>query len=115
MHIHKYEERACIILALTGEVDALSAIQLDDEVKTSIEGYKHDLVIDCKSLAYISSAGLGVFLSYIKDMEENSKEMVLCSLNESVYATFEILGLHHLIKIVPTKEEALNLCQKKTT
>lgn len=110
MEIKKHITSAYTTLEIIGEVDALSAIELDDSIKSLLGEGAENLLIDCRGLAYISSAGLGVFMSYIKTAEANNQKMILFGLIETVSSTFEILGLHHIIKIVNTKEEAVSQC-----
>jgi anti-sigma B factor antagonist len=60
-------------------------------------------------LEYISSAGLGVFMSYIEEFKEKNITMVLFDMNEKVANTFEILGLKELLLIAADKAEAKKL------
>lgn len=98
-----------LIMAISGEVDALSAIKLDNAIKEELANIEGNMLIDCKDLRYISSAGLGVFMSHLKTLEENDNKLVLFNLSNEVYATFEILGLHHIMDIVPDEQEALKI------
>ncbi len=97
-----------LIIGIDGEIDASSSIYLDNELGKAINDSKK-ILIDCKKLDYISSAGLGVFMSYIHDMEENKIKMILFGMSNKVKNVFQILGLDQLLKIVETSEEANNL------
>ena len=97
-----------LILSIDGEIDASSSIHLDNELSTAINDNKK-ILIDCSKLDYISSAGLGVFMSYINDMEERHIKMILFGMSNKVKNVFQILGLDQLLKIVETSEEANNL------
>lgn len=99
------------VLELIGEIDAVSAIDLDDGIKNTLEKGVSNLLIDCKKLDYISSAGLGVFMSHIKNLKAANKQLILFELNENVFSTFEILGLHHILRIVKSKEDAIAYCK----
>ena len=110
MKIIEHPDHNYIVLKLHGEIDASSAINLDESIKKAFETGSLNLLVDCENLEYISSAGLGVFMSYIKGLQAENKQMILFALNESVFSTFEILGLHHIISIVATKEQALKKC-----
>ncbi len=110
MEIKKNIETKHTTLHLSGEVDAVSAIELDSQLKTAFGEGAKNILLDCKHLTYISSAGLGVFISYIKALESNKNKIILYHIEAGVLSTFEILGLHHIITIVETKEIALELC-----
>lgn len=109
VQIKRLQEGGIDTLAVIGEIDASSSIELDLAIAKSVgEGYKKVLV-DCNSLEYISSAGLGVFMSYIEEFKDKGICMVMFGLNEKVANNFSILGLAELIHIKTTKEEAKQL------
>ena len=90
---------------VSGEIDASSSIHLDQSIDEATQRYKK-ILIDCMALEYISSAGLGVFMSYINELEEKKIKMVIFGLSDKVRHVFQILGLDQLLKITETKEEA---------
>jgi len=94
-------------LKIDGDVDASSSIQLDESMSASMEGVNRKILVDCSSLNYISSAGLGVFMSYLEDIDSKNIRLALFGLSEKVHNVFEILGLDQLLTIVKSKEEAL--------
>ena len=99
-------EKDVKVIRVGGDVDASSSIQLDDEFKNAIEGGDKKILVDCTQLNYISSAGLGVFMSYIQDIENNEVKLVIYGLSEKVINVFEILGLDQLLKVESSLEEA---------
>jgi anti-sigma B factor antagonist len=112
VHIKKIQEEGAEILAIIGEIDASSSIELDLAIAKSVsEGYKK-ILVDCTSLEYISSAGLGVFMSYIEELHEKNIQLVLFGLQERVLNTFSILGLADLLKIQNTKQDAKKLADE---
>ncbi|WKN42460.1 STAS domain-containing protein [Tunicatimonas pelagia] len=100
-----FEGDSCLI-TINGEVDASSSIYLDEALEKAIGSNVVRILVDCQHLNYISSAGLGVFMSYIQELETKEKKMVLYHMSDKVYKVFEILGLHQLLTIVETKEQA---------
>jgi anti-sigma B factor antagonist len=95
-----------LTLILDGELDASSAVVLDAELnKPTIVNYKK-VLIDCQRLSYISSAGLGVFISHLQRLQDSDVKLVFFNMQEKVFNVFEILGLDSLMNIVPTEQEA---------
>ncbi|RZK21863.1 MAG: anti-sigma factor antagonist [Hymenobacter sp.] len=95
-----------LTLVLDGELDASSAVVLDAELnKPEIVNYKK-VLIDCQRLSYISSAGLGVFISHLQRLQDSDVRLVFFNMQEKVFNVFEILGLDSLMNIVPTEQEA---------
>ena len=91
---------------LDGELDASSAVVLDAELnKPELLNYKK-VLIDCQRLSYISSAGLGVFISHLQRLQDANVKLVFFNMQEKVFNVFEILGLDSLMNIVQTEQEA---------
>ena len=109
IHIKRLQEDGVDVIALIGEIDASSSIELDLAIAKSVgEGFTK-ILVDCNSLEYISSAGLGVFMSYIEEFKDQNIKMVLFGMNEKVSNTFEILGLNELLKIGKDKSQAKSM------
>ncbi|MTI19440.1 anti-sigma factor antagonist, partial [Fulvivirga sp. RKSG066] len=94
------------LITIVGEVDASSSITLDNAIIEAIESGGKRFLVDCTSLEYISSAGLGVFMSHIEEFKRQDIKLVIFGLNDKVANVFEILGLDQLLEIENTKENA---------
>src|SRR5882757_8332388 len=106
--IKRLQEDGIDFIMVVGEIDASSSIELDLTIAKSVgEGFSK-ILIDCSALEYISSAGLGVFMSYIEEFKDKGVQMVLFGLKEKVANTFGILGLAELLQICANKPEAKN-------
>lgn len=108
VNISSERSKGILIIKINGEIDASSSIHLDNELGSALNSNKK-ILIDCTGLDYISSAGLGVFMSYIHEMEEKRIKMILFGMSTKVKNVFQILGLDQLLKIVDSSEEATNL------
>ncbi len=95
-----------------GELDANSSIYMDEKIGTMIPDGKVNIHIDCSDLTYISSAGLGVFISYLDDIQKLEGKIAFSNMRESVRDVFDLLGLTTLVPIISTQEEAANLFNK---
>ena len=101
----KIEDGICELL-VKGEVDASSSIHLDNSLSEALSS-NTKVIVDLSKLEYISSAGLGVFMSYLQQIETDDIQLVLFGMNEKVMEVFQILGLDQLIEIRESKSEAL--------
>lgn len=111
VQIKRLQEDGVDIITPIGEIDASSSIELDLTIAKSVgEGFTK-LLVDCSALEYISSAGLGVFMSYIDEFKDKNLKMVLFGMSDKVANTFEILGLYDLLTITKDKGEAKKLVQ----
>ncbi len=96
------------LVVIDGDIDASSSIQLDETLNEQLEKKHKNIVVDCSFLSYISSAGLGVFMSYIEEFKENNQKFVLFGLSEKVKNVFDMLGLGQLMNIKENKTDAFN-------
>ena len=95
-------------LIVNGQIDASSSIHLDNAISIAVEQREKQIIVDCSGLSYISSAGLGVFISYLEDFKNNKTQFVIFGLNARVKHVFELIGLESLFTIVPTKDDAIS-------
>jgi len=95
-----------LIVKVSGDVDASSSITLDNAISKVISDGHKKILIDGNEMHYISSAGLGVFMSYLQDFEKENIKMALFGMNDNVVNVFKILGLDQLIKMVKSEDEA---------
>jgi anti-sigma B factor antagonist len=107
LKIEKIIENELYTLRLIGDVDASNSVELDEAIQEFVLLNKSKLLIDGSLLEYISSAGLGVFMSYLEEFSDKNISMVIYGLSEKVHQVFKILGLDLLITIKNNKEEAL--------
>jgi len=94
------------VLTISGEIDASSSIDLDQAIARCLTESKNDLLIDCTALNYISSAGLGVFMSYVEEFKNRQSRMIIFGLNPRVAHTFSLLGLSDLLTVAENRTEA---------
>lgn len=109
VNIDTRAEDGIFFINVKGELDASSSIHLDNAIAEGLEQGYGKIAIDCSELEYISSAGLGVFMSYIEDMKKDGKKMVIYGVTEKVFNVFQILGLDQLLTLVDTKEKAIEV------
>ena len=106
LRLETTKENAYDIISLHGEVDASNSVELDQVIKELIDSGSKMILVDGSQLEYISSAGLGVFMSYLEDFQDQDIRFKISNLSPKVYEVFKILGLDQLISIFPTKAEA---------
>lgn len=106
MKITQQSTENTLTLSLDGELDASSSVVLDTELNKADILDNQKVLIDCRRLNYISSAGLGVFISHLQRFQDAGVKLVFFNMQEKVHNVFEILGLDSLMTIVPSEAEA---------
>ena len=97
MNIVKTQEGNKLTIALEGRLDTMTAPELDQELRSSLEGIQ-ELVVDMAQLEYVSSAGLRVLLSAQKVMNKQG-ETVVRNVSEQIMEVFEVTGFTDILNI----------------
>ena len=96
------------VLELKGELDAHTSPKLEEELQRLIREQRHNIIVNCKELDYIASAGLGVFMAYIEDVRDKGGDIKLTNMKDRVYNVFDLLGFPSLYDILGDVSEAVN-------
>lgn len=96
------------LIYLNGYLDAHTAPKLENNFSELIDKDKYKIVVNFKDLAYISSAGLGVFMAFIEKIREQKGDIKLTAMNDKVFNIFDLLGFPLLYEIFKSDEEAIN-------
>lgn len=96
-----------MIVVIDDHLDTAAAPGFEQRLLGIIDGGERKVVVDCEPLEYVNSAGLKVFLLAAKKLEALGGQFAICSLAPSVLMIFEMIGFTRIMKIVPTREEAL--------
>lgn len=98
--IQRSAQNDLTVLALEGYLDAHTAPEFENAVQQEIDAGHRRLIVDCKGLSYISSAGLGVFMSFLEEIREAGGDIKICGPSPKVLQVFEILGFPALFDIL---------------
>ena len=88
---------AVVTLKLVGRLDTSTAPALEAAIDGCIAGLQ-ELVLDCSTLEYVSSAGLRVILKAQKQMNAQGS-MKLIGVNETIMEVFDITGFADILTI----------------
>ena len=86
-----------LVLEITGRLDTITAPALDKTINENLGEIKN-LILDCKNLEYISSAGLRVLLSTQKKLQQKGT-MKIKNVREEVMEVFEITGFVDILTV----------------
>ena len=97
LDIRKNQEGSRLEFVLDGRLDTITAPQLEEEIKASLDGIT-DLIFNFSGLTYVSSAGLRVLLSSQKTMNEKGR-MVVKNVSEEIQEIFDVTGFSDILTI----------------
>lgn len=105
--VERTEQGSVVVLALDGYLDAHTAPQFEKAIQDEHTAGRNKIAVDCAKLTYISSAGLGVFMSFIEEIRASGGDVKLAGIVPKVYQVFEVLGFPALFDIVGDVPTAL--------
>ncbi len=105
--IQAFDQGDITVLALDGFLDAHTAPEFEEAIQKEITAGRHRIIVNCEKLSYISSAGLGVFMSFIEEIREAGGDIKICSVIPKVRQVFDILGFQSLFEIVDDVPQAV--------
>ena len=105
--IHQREKDSVHVLEIKGYLDAHTAPKLEEAFQSLIQSSKFRIVVNCKDLSYISSAGLGVFMAFVEDIREKKGDIKLTNMSPKVFNIFDLLGFPLLYDIFKDESEAI--------
>jgi anti-sigma B factor antagonist len=105
--IHQRDSENVSVIELKGYLDAHTAPDLETAFQKLMTENKFNIVVNCRDLSYISSAGLGVFMAYVEDVRKNKGDIKLTNMTPKVYNVFDLLGFPILYEIYKDEQEAV--------
>ena len=100
MEIREQEHSTYITLSPVGDLDANSSVFLDEKIQGLLDNQQYKIHVDAGDIPYISSAGLGVFISHVDELTRQGGKFVVSNLAPNVAEVFKILGLDQLENLV---------------
>ena len=97
MTINKNQEGTKLTISVEGRLDTVTAPELDNELKNSLDGIT-ELILDFEKLEYISSAGLRVILSAQKQMNKQGS-MKVVKAGAEIKEIFDVTGFTDILTI----------------
>lgn len=96
-----------------GFINAHTVRMFEEALEKLVTGGRYTILLDCKGLNYISSAGLGAIMGLIETVRDNGGDILLCNLQDNVHAIFDTLGFTQLYRVFATDVEAFQALSGK--
>lgn len=99
MEISETKHATATVLALSGRLDGLASPALEQRVDAVLASGAKVLVLDLANLAYVSSAGLRVFLTAAKKFKTAGGRATFAALPAPIREVFELSGFLTVLDI----------------
>ena len=97
------------MVKLSGSVDAQTAPEFEKVVMNAVSKGRRKILVDCADLDFISSAGIGVFMVILSEVEKDGYLRVM-NLSDEVFESFDLLGIPEVMEICKDEKEAKKVC-----
>ena len=98
MNISRCSDTNQVKFELTGRLDTMSSLMLQNSIMTEYENASH-VVLDLKQIAYISSMGLRALLSGEKVARAKGLKQTLVNVSENVMEVLRVTGLNKVLTV----------------
>lgn len=95
------------VVKIAGYIDTTTSSELERVIQGLLREQRYKIVIDLKSVDYISSAGWGIFISEIKNIRTHRGDLKLACMSETVSEVYELLEFSTILTATPSVEEAV--------
>ncbi|HNR01310.1 MAG TPA: STAS domain-containing protein [Anaerolineaceae bacterium] len=100
MEIKTTQFKHCDVVKVTGRVDSATSPRLAEEFAKINDDGRYKIVMDFSDLEFISSAGLRVLISTLKNCRRyNRGDLVLAGMPENIHSVFDLAGFTSIFKI----------------
>ncbi len=107
LSIQVREAGCASVVEPSGFINAHTVRQFEGVLENLVQAGRFTILLNCRELNYISSAGLGAIMGLIETVRENKGDILLCNLQDNVFAIFDTLGFTQLYRVFSSEEEAL--------
>ncbi len=101
------------IVSLRGRLDSAGTPTLRNSLEELVQSGEKRVVFDCAELRYVSSVGLGVFVTSAKALGAAGGKLYFASLSQHVRSVFEMVGFLGIFEVYPSVESAIESLQRQ--
>lgn len=99
--------KALAILKISGVIDLDTSEDVLIGTRRIIDDYgSHSIIFDVADVSYVSSAGVGVFMSLFETLEQSRGQIIFVQLNDSFRRVLMLLGFMRYFPAFESHNEA---------
>ncbi len=108
MSLNVKETDKYLVVGLSGRMDVHLASDTENKLNDLIKkNADKNVILNLEDVEYMSSSGLRVFVSLMRNLKESNRELKLSNLSVAVRKVFEVVELMDMFDIYESEEEAL--------
>ena len=83
----------------SGRLDTAASVQASKDMQTLLDQANRAIEIDCSELEYISSSGMRILLTLLKEVKAKGGTLVIRHISEPIREIFTLTGFFNLFDI----------------
>lgn len=110
LKIQQSQVGEALLVELEGRLDTATSADFDFALEQHADKPTR-MLVDLGGIAYVSSAGLRVFLMLAKKLQKAQGRLVLCGMSTAVKDVFDIAGFSRILNIQGDRDAGLAALQ----
>ena len=88
-----------VTVNIAGRLDTVTSAEFERTLVPHFSAQGLELVLDCREMEYISSAGLRVVLTAHKNITAKGGRFIIRNINKEVHSVFDMTGFSRILTI----------------
>jgi len=97
------------LIRITGELDACSAKQIEEQVQQSLAPGYRQVILDLRDLLFIDSTGIRLLVQVVTQKQDPTGIVVVCPRALVARRAIDLVGLTRILRTVESIEDALGM------
>lgn len=94
------EENNDYVMYFEGRLDTAVAPEVEKATAPLADCAGHNIILDCTKLEYISSSGLRIFLSILKNAKPKGSHVYIKGISDEIRSVFAMTGFTNLFEFL---------------
>ena len=107
MEISLLQYKRVAVITVTGRIDSATASELESTIQSVIDKGHKQLILDLAAVDFLSSSGLRVMVTTLKNLRKVGGELCVAQPSERVASSLSIAGLDTLFHSFESREAAI--------
>ncbi len=95
------------VVKVTGFIDSDNSSALEKELTALVKAKSYRIIIDLHGVDYVSSAGWGIFISYVQELRKNKGDIKFSNMRPEVREIFELLDFANILEYHVSVDSAI--------
>ena len=94
---------------LEGDITLEKSFDFKEDIKKRIqELHIYNVMVDLEKVSFIDSSGLGMLISFYKEINEKQGQIVFFNVQEYVWKLLKLVNLDKIFSVLPDRPAALS-------